>query len=77
MDILDILIILIIHIKPHQVIQYYNKHISKLPNKLLSYEQYEYLKKKMETLILIYLIKSNFFSSLISNMSGNNNTGNG
>lgn len=33
-------------LKPHQVIQYYNKHISKLPNKLLSYEQYEYLKKK-------------------------------
>lgn len=33
-------------LKSHQVIQYYNKHISKLPNKLLSYEQYEYLKKK-------------------------------
>lgn len=35
-------------LKPHQVHKYYNKNISKLSNKLLSYEQYEYLKKKKE-----------------------------
>lgn len=35
-------------IKPYQVQKYYDKHISRLPNKLMSYEQYEYLKKKRE-----------------------------
>ena len=35
-------------IKPDKVYKYYNKNISKLPNKLLTYEQYEYLKKKKE-----------------------------
>ena len=39
-------------IKPDKVYKYYKKHMSKLPNKLLSYEQYEYLKKDSSNLNL-------------------------
>jgi len=35
-------------IKPDKVYRYYKKHMSKLPNKLMSYEEYEYLKKMDE-----------------------------